>query len=77
MIIMLDSMAERYGMLPSEVLNRANTVDISIMTAAIAYRNEQIERANDPDYKPKVKELSQAEMLAMLERVRNKQGVKQ
>jgi hypothetical protein len=74
---MLDSMAERYGVLPSEILRRADTLDITVMTAAIAYRNEQMEKANDPNYVPKSKEPSQAEMLAMLERVRAKQGVKQ
>ena len=76
MMIMLDSMAERYGMLPSEVLNRATTLDITIMTAAITYSNEQIAKANDPNYVPKINEPSQAEMLAMLEKVRTKQGVK-
>ena len=76
MIIMLDSMAERYGLLPSEVIRRGDTLDISVMTAAIAYRNEQMEKASDPNYTPKQKEPSQSEMLAMLERVRARQGVK-
>lgn len=67
-------MAERYGMLPSEVLNRADTLDITVMTAAIAYRNKKMEQASDPNYVPGQKELSQADMLAMLDRARNKQG---
>jgi hypothetical protein len=72
---MLDSMAERYGLLPSEILRRGDTLDITVMTAAISYRNEQMEKANDPNYVPKSKQLSQEEMLAMLDRVRTKQGV--
>lgn len=68
-------MAERYGMLPSEVLRRADTLDITVMTAAISYRNEQMEKANDPNYVPKQQQPSQQEMLKMLERVRSKQGV--
>lgn len=66
-------MAERYGMLPSEVIQRANTFDLVVLTAAVSYRNEQYEKAVDPDYKPKTKQLSQEEMLAMITRVRNKQ----
>ena len=45
-IMMLDTMASRYGMLPTEVLAKATTVDIHILEKAMAYQN----RANDPNY---------------------------
>jgi hypothetical protein len=77
MIVMIDSLAERYGMLPTEVIDRATTFDAFILTSALGYRNELQEKANDPNYKPKSKQPSQEDMLAMLERVRKKQGVSQ
>ena len=36
---MLDEMGKRYGKLPSELLINANTVDLTIMDAAISYYN--------------------------------------
>jgi hypothetical protein len=75
MIVMIDSLAERYSMLPTEVINRATTFDAFVLTTALGYRNELQEKANNPNYKPKVKEPSQEEMMAMIERVRKKQGV--
>jgi hypothetical protein len=71
-ILMVDSMASRYGMLPTEVLAKANTVDVFILEQALAYHN----RAKDPDYdpsKPTLPKLSQATMKAMIERVRKEQ----
>jgi hypothetical protein len=39
MIVAIDTMASRYGLLPSDILNRASTFDLAIMDAAIAYTN--------------------------------------
>jgi hypothetical protein len=39
MIILIDTMAERYGMLPSQVMQNANTFDIFVADTAIGYRN--------------------------------------
>jgi hypothetical protein len=38
---MLDSLAHRYGCLPSEVIARANTLDLFVIDAAISYDNYQ------------------------------------
>lgn len=46
MIITLDNMGERYGMLPSEVLSRASTLDLYIMDAALSYRDHQQKKSN-------------------------------
>jgi len=35
---MLDALGERYGMLPSQVLATANTVDIWVFDIAVSYR---------------------------------------
>jgi len=45
MIVLVDTMAERYGMLPSEVMGRATTFDLFICDTAIGYRNMITERA--------------------------------
>ena len=37
--MMLDALAERYGKLPSEVLERASTLDLWVYDTAISYRN--------------------------------------
>lgn len=36
---MLDSLGKRYGMLPSEVLNRANTLDLYVMDVSLSFEN--------------------------------------
>jgi hypothetical protein len=71
MIMLIDTLSERYGMLPSEVLGRANTFDVFIADTAIGYRNMVQEReanggrAPQPEYK-------QSDLQAMLEKVRAK-----
>lgn len=39
--MLIDTMADRYKMLPSEVMNRASTFDIYVMDAALSYQNYQ------------------------------------
>ena len=41
LILSLDTMAERYKMLPSELMNRATTFDIYIMDAALSYHEHR------------------------------------
>lgn len=43
---MLDTIGERYGLLPSEVMRRANTFDMFIVQTAINYRNLLQDRVN-------------------------------
>lgn len=45
MIMLIDTLGERYGKLPSEVIRQANTFDIFVADTAIAYRNAQTEKA--------------------------------
>ena len=71
MIMLIDTLSERYGMLPSEVINRANTFDVFIADTAIGYRNAVQERAMNGDKKTAPK-LSEKTMLAAMERVRGK-----
>lgn len=57
-ILWIDSIGKRYGMLPSEVLGRANTFDLYILDAALAFENYQHKKAMNngrdplPEYTP-------------------------
>jgi hypothetical protein len=74
MILMLDFVAERYGMLPSQVLKEGNSLDFVIAEAAQGYKNktqaEAQARARGETLQPKVPKLSQEEMMKMLERAK-------
>ena len=56
MILMIDSLGKRYGMLPSEVLLRSNTFDLYIMDASLTFENYHHKKAMNngvapaPDY---------------------------
>ena len=56
-------MAERYGMLPSEVMQRANTFDVFIADTAIGYRNYLIDKANGKNVVYKAEAYSQEDLL--------------
>jgi hypothetical protein len=71
MIMLIDTLSERYGILPSEVMTRATTFDVFIADTAIGYRNIVQERAMNGDKKPTSK-LSEKDMMAAMERVRGK-----
>jgi len=68
MVVMLDNMAERYGQLPSQLLDSANTVDLYVLTQAMAFRN--LPRDKDGKPIPPLPRLSQAELQTMLDGVR-------
>ena len=44
--MMLDSLGERYGKLPSEVLETATTFDIQMFDIAVKHRNKQMRKAS-------------------------------
>jgi hypothetical protein len=71
MIMLVDTLSERYGILPSEVMTRANTFDVFIADTAIGYRNVVQERAMNGGKAPQP-EYKQSDLQEMLERVRAK-----
>jgi hypothetical protein len=71
MIMLIDTLSERYGMLPSEVISRANTFDVFIADTAIGYRNAVQERSMNGDKKP-LPEYKQTDLQKMLDKVRDK-----
>lgn len=66
-IITIDTIAERYGLLPSEVLQRATTLDLLIVDTAIGYRNSLEDRANKKIRPPDPGSYSQQQLLDILE----------
>jgi hypothetical protein len=58
-------MAERYGLLPSEVLSRATTLDIAVMDISLSYQKMQQDRSTG-----KVPTMSQDAMKALLEKAK-------
>ena len=71
-IMMLDTMGKRYGRLPSECLKQASTIDIYVMEKALAYHN--LPRDKDGKIIKPPKKLTQAEMMAMLQQVKDQQN---
>ncbi len=69
MILTIDTLAERYKMLPSEVLCRSTTFDLYIMDAAMSYHNYVNKKANNNGVDP-APELTQEEMLAIIRKTR-------
>lgn len=66
---MLDALGERYGMLPSEILERGNTFDLWVYDAAVSYINQR-QQKNDPSSAPRVQNYSVDELQKRMERVR-------
>lgn len=59
-------MAERYKLLPSELLARASTLDLYIMDAAISYHNYQHKKQNGQV----AEQYSQDELMEMIKQVK-------
>ena len=53
MVLMLDQMSKRYGLLPSETITRASTFDMVVMDMAMTYEQHQHEKSQ-PGYVPDV-----------------------
>jgi len=65
-ILMLDTMANRYHLLPTEIVDRGSSLDAYVLTNALDYYRRQRE---DKPSKPK---LSVDEMLAMVRAVKER-----
>jgi len=68
MLLSIDAIGKRYSLLPSEVLEKASTFDLVVLDAALGYQSYIQDKAEGKKQTPK---LSQEEMMAALERVRN------
>lgn len=67
---MLDGVAQRYGVLPSELLDKGNSLDITIATLAQEYVNRKTAEANGETVVKTAPKLTVEEMQAMVDRVK-------
>lgn len=68
MLLSIDAIGKRYSLLPSEVMSRASTFDLVVLDAALGFQTYMQDKA---DGKKATPQLSQEEMIAAMERVRN------
>jgi hypothetical protein len=62
----IDTMGKRYGLLPSEILSRADTFDLYIMDAALTFENYHKKKANTKNGLPPPPDLTNEELLQLL-----------
>ncbi len=72
---MLDSLAHRYKLLPSEIIQRADTLDVLVMETVLQWQRRERERAEAKNLgkAPPAPKLTQQQMLDMLKRVKERQ----
>jgi hypothetical protein len=58
-------MAERYGLLPSEVLSRATTLDVAVMDISLSYEKMKHDKSQG-----KPPSMTQEDMKALLEKAK-------
>lgn len=66
-ILYVDNLGKRYGLLPSEVLSRANTFDLYIMDAALTFENYHNKKALNNGKDP-VPDYSKDQLLKIFEK---------
>lgn len=70
MVMLIDTMAERYGLLPSELIARANTFDVFVCDTAVGYRNYLQDKANGKNTVYNPADYSQDDLLNILKETR-------
>ena len=71
-MITIDNMAQRYSLLPSDILGRASTFDLAVMDAAVRWQRIQRDKAEGKH--SDVKPLTQEQMLAMIKSVKERRN---
>jgi hypothetical protein len=71
---MIDAMAERYGMLPTDIMDRATTFDLFVYDTIVGYKNAQIEKENEANGGPKAAAslVSEERLLAAVKRTKER-----
>lgn len=72
MVLTIDALGKRYGMLPSEIMTRGSTWDIFIMDAALSYEHhkndEHMKKHSKQPVVAESKPLTDESMLAALKK---------
>ena len=69
LILTIDSLGKRYGMLPSEVLERSNTFDLYIMDASLSFENYHHKKSMNNGNEP-TPDYSTDELLEMVKKAK-------
>jgi hypothetical protein len=69
MLLSLDNLAKRYGLLPSEALGRATTFDLYVLDVSSKFQNYLQEKSDGKN--PKGSMPSQKKMFEMMQNARN------
>lgn len=65
LILTIDGLGKRYGMLPSEVLDRSNTFDLYIMDMAMTFENYHHKKSMNNGRDP-IPDFTQDELITLL-----------
>ena len=68
-ILQIDGLGKRYGLLPSEVLTRADTFDLYILDAALTFENYHHEKSMNKGREP-VQDYTTDELLNIMAKAR-------
>lgn len=66
---MIDAMAERYSMLPTDIMDRATTFDLFVYDTVVGYKNAKIKEEQGVKETPQV---SEEKMLQAYEKMRKR-----
>ena len=72
-ILWVDSLGKRYGMLPSEVISKANTFDLYVMDAAMTFENFHHKKSMNNGRDP-IPDYTTDELLAMVAKGKDQQN---
>lgn len=76
-ILLLDTMASRYNLLPSEILRRGDTLDVLVLDTAMSWHAEQNRQAQSKaDGKPQAPNIPVNKLKDMIAAVRNNEDRK-
>lgn len=68
---MIDAMAERYGVLPTDIMDRATTFDLFVFDRVVGYKNAEMLKEQG---KPNPQQVKEESLLAAIERVKQRNG---
>lgn len=71
MIVTIDNLAQRYGILPSRVLNEGTSFDMFVMHMGTMWMKKRYDEQNNISASKPVPKLSIEEMKAMIQRARS------
>lgn len=69
LILMIDSLGKRYGMLPSEALEKSSTFDLYIMDAALSFENYHHKKSMNNGADP-IPDYTEAELMTMFNKTK-------